>query len=107
MQDNPLRDKSPSTGLGSTHLDSGVLEQGPAAIEAKQALADNCGVEKAVAAQNGGICVALQGPRHWIEMQAQAGCMALCIPDWAEKCTGCPEIMRLYNCAHGSCLRTP
>ena len=45
--------------LQYSYLHDGVLEQGPAAIEAKQALADNCGVEEAVAAQNGGICVAL------------------------------------------------
>ena len=27
-------------------------------------------------------------------MQAQAGCMALCISAWAEDCNGCAEAMR-------------
>ena len=62
MQDNLLKRQEPVCWPGSTHLDSGVLEQGPAAVEAKQALADSCGVDGA--AEKRCIGVALQGPRH-------------------------------------------
>ena len=70
------------------YLNVGVLEQVPAVVEAKDALADGCGVE-AIAAQDGGICVALNG-----RVLEQVPAMAL---HSRQKSSNCRNLFRIHR----------